>query len=158
MTLRTYGPCTTCCAAALVGAATLFLACGASPAGGAARAPGADPSEGGVVAAQADAGPTTTTTLTLGDGGDLQGTKLGQSATTTVQTAIDGGPHGPHQQDPGRSPKDIQAINRCQTCGCFFTTTGVIVNMGDLSVIVDGWAASSAPSRRWASCSPFFCM
>jgi hypothetical protein len=110
MTLRTYGPCTTCCAAALVGAATLFLACGASPAGGAARAPGADPSEGGVVAAQADAGPTTTTTLTLGDGGDLQGTKLGQSATTTVQTAIDGGPHGPHQQDPGRSPKDIQAI------------------------------------------------
>jgi hypothetical protein len=27
----------------------------------------------------------------------------------------------------GLFPKGPQSINRCKTCGCFFTTTGVIV-------------------------------
>jgi hypothetical protein len=50
--------------------------------------------------------------MTLGDAGDLQGTKL-QSSSTTSSTADmpDTGPgHGPHQSEPGRSVKDIQVI------------------------------------------------
>jgi outer membrane biosynthesis protein TonB len=57
-----------------------------------------------------DAGPTTTTTVTLGDASDLQGSKLTQSSSSTVETGIPGATHGPHQSDPGRSVKDIQAI------------------------------------------------
>lgn len=56
--------------------------------------------------------PPTTTTLTLADGGDMQGTKLGSSTTSTATAAaVDNGPaRGPHQSEPGRSVKDIQVI------------------------------------------------
>jgi hypothetical protein len=56
-----------------------------------------------------DAGPTTTTTLTLGDGGDLTGSKLTTSGSQTIDVAIDGGSKT-HAPDVGRGTKDIQAI------------------------------------------------
>jgi hypothetical protein len=62
-----------------------------------------------------DAGPTTTTTSTLGEGGDLQGARLATTTTVASTSADsgatpkhgDGGASGPA---PGRSAKDIQAI------------------------------------------------
>jgi hypothetical protein len=50
--------------------------------------------------------------MTLGDAGDLQGTKLqGSSTTSSTADMPDAGPgHGPHQAEPGRSVKDIQVI------------------------------------------------
>jgi hypothetical protein len=97
------------CFAASISA--LLVACGASAGGGTKTPTGTDAPDGGApVQAQADAGPTTTTTMTLGDGGELQGAKLAQSSSSSVDTTIDGGAHGPHQSDPGRSVKDIQAI------------------------------------------------
>jgi hypothetical protein len=86
-----------------------LAACAGSPpaqsAAGAPTVPGATtgpaPSE--------DAGPTTTTTLTLGKGGDLSGSKLTASGTQTIDVTIDGGAKS-HQPDIGRGTKDIQAI------------------------------------------------
>jgi hypothetical protein len=54
----------------------------------------------------------TTTTLTLSDGGDVQGTKLQSSQTSTASAAAaNAGPaRGPHQSEPGRTVKDIQVI------------------------------------------------
>ena len=59
----------------------------------------------------ADAGPASTTTLLVGDAGELQGTKLQTSGTLT----IDGGttPSGkldPGERDPGRSRQDLITI------------------------------------------------
>jgi hypothetical protein len=53
-----------------------------------------------------------TTTTALGDGGDLQGAKLGSSTHTEVETKGDGGPRAGagHQQEPGRKREDIQTI------------------------------------------------
>ena len=68
---------------------------------------------GGTAPTDADAGPATTTTVTLGNNGDLQGAKLSSSSTQTYGAdagARPTGSAGPHQPDPGRSPKDIQAI------------------------------------------------
>ena len=60
--------------------------------------------------------------MTLGDGGDLQGAKLGSTTTTTQSATMggsgggsgggtgDGGAPGPHASEPGRSVKDIQTI------------------------------------------------
>ncbi|MCW5834010.1 MAG: AgmX/PglI C-terminal domain-containing protein [Labilithrix sp.] len=78
---------------------------GASGAGGESSggAAGGDPSGGGA----------TTTTTQLGDGGDLQGAKLGSSVHTTTETKGEGGPkstHGQSANEPGRTTKDIQAI------------------------------------------------
>jgi len=57
-----------------------------------------------------DAGPATTTTA-LGDGGDLQGSKLVETHTVASTSASSGpAPKGPHSHDPGRSPADIRAI------------------------------------------------
>lgn len=55
---------------------------------------------------------TTTTTMTLGDGGDLQGTKLSSSTTTTQTAAVGdaGAATNPQAHEPGRSQKDIQTI------------------------------------------------
>ena len=50
--------------------------------------------------------------MTLGDAGDLQGTKL-QSSSSSASTADlpEAGPgRGPHPSEPGRSVKDIQVI------------------------------------------------
>lgn len=54
---------------------------------------------------------TTTTTTTLGEGGDLQGAKLGsttQVASTTSSAAPPG--KGPHTHEIGRTPADLRAI------------------------------------------------
>jgi hypothetical protein len=95
-------------AAVWVFAATAALvACGAAsdagpggaaaPAGAAADA-AAPPTE--------DAGPTTTTTIALGSGGNVDGSKL-TSTSTQVPDAAAGGTKG---DEIGRGPKDIQAI------------------------------------------------
>jgi hypothetical protein len=100
--------------------ALLLVACGgAKPGAEGAKTPtggGSDPSQSPSASSSGgggagDAGPTTTTTLTLADGGDLTGSKLTQSGSTTIDTTIDGGerPHG-HTSEPGRSARDIQAI------------------------------------------------
>lgn len=54
----------------------------------------------------------TTTTMQLGDAGDLQGAKLGSSSRKEVETKGEGGPKPPPggSQEPGRTAKDIQAI------------------------------------------------
>ena len=54
---------------------------------------------------------TSTTTMTLGDGGDLQGAKLGSSSTTVIENRSDGGarPKG-SGEEPGRTREDIRAI------------------------------------------------
>ncbi len=106
------------------------LACG----GGApdAKSPnGAGDADGGGTTAPAtpeDAGPATTTTVTLGDGGNLTGTKLESNTTTTA--SFDAGakeaaapPPGGH--DPGRSPQDIQTIiqaHRDEARACYDAT------------------------------------
>jgi hypothetical protein len=85
-----------------------LAACGASQAETAPA--GAAP--GGMVGTAPpplDAGPTTTTTLTLGDAGDLQGSKLTTNNSQSFDVTVDGGPKS-HQPDVGRSNKDIQAI------------------------------------------------
>src|SRR5579862_6954463 len=61
------------------------------------------------IAPAQDAGPTTTTTLTLGDGGDLTGSKLSTSGSQTLDVTVDGGAKS-HAPDLGRGNKDIQAI------------------------------------------------
>jgi len=77
---------------------------GASASGSGGSSSGSPGSSGG-----AGAG---TTTTALGDGGDLQGAKLGSSSHTEVETKGDGGPKvgAGHQQEPGRKREDIQTI------------------------------------------------
>jgi hypothetical protein len=94
------------------GAALLGLACGGStPASEGAKTP---TTPGGATSSMAagggDAGPATTTTMTLADGGDLQGAKLTTSSTQTIDSQGDAGARGKHQSELGRSAKDIQAI------------------------------------------------
>jgi outer membrane biosynthesis protein TonB len=70
-------------------------------------------SSGGGTGDKASSGGGTTTTTQLGDGGDLQGAKLGGSVHTTTETKGDGGPKstgGQSSKEPGRSTQDIQAI------------------------------------------------
>jgi hypothetical protein len=86
------------------------IACGGPANNTPAQSPPSGGSVDGAVSAPPDAGPTTTTTLTLPDSGDLQGSKLTESSSQTAEVALDGGAHGAHQADPGRSAKDIQAI------------------------------------------------
>jgi len=100
------------------------LACGGAQASGqgastpssAASTPAAEGSapapEPGGGAPAVDAGPATTTTMTLGDGGDLQGAKLSETHTvaSTTAGAAPTRSNGPHGHDPGRSPADIRAI------------------------------------------------
>jgi hypothetical protein len=74
-----------------------------------AAASSAPPSQ----ASAADAG-AATTTVALGNGGDLQGAKLTEThtvASTTASAASSGAaPKGPHAHEPGRGPEDIRAI------------------------------------------------
>jgi len=75
---------------------------GGSSGGGAAASSGASP----------PVGPTTTTTQ-LGDGGDLQGAKLGGKVHTETETKGESGPKstgGQSASEPGRSLGDIAAI------------------------------------------------
>lgn len=91
------------------GASTPSSAASAPPADGSAVAPGPGPASG---APAVDAGPATTTTTTLGNGGDLQGAKLTETHTvaSTTPGAAPTPPRGPRGHDPGRSPADIRAI------------------------------------------------
>jgi hypothetical protein len=90
----------------------VLVGCGASPGEGAnsateTRSGGASSSGG---PSGEDAGSATTTTA-LGDGGDLQGSKLVETHTVASTSASAGpAPKGPHSHDPGRSPADIRAI------------------------------------------------
>jgi hypothetical protein len=55
--------------------------------------------------------PATTTTITLGDGGDLQGAKLSSSSTTVIENKSDAGPRPKGSGDePGRTREDIRAL------------------------------------------------
>jgi hypothetical protein len=101
-----------CLAGLLAGTA----ACGAGPAANEAKSAGAaeppPPQSPSASSSPADvAGPPTTTAVTLGDGGDLQGAKLSESRTVV---ATDGGAPSagktPHTHEPGRGPADIRAI------------------------------------------------
>jgi hypothetical protein len=87
-----------------------IAACAGSPPAqspeGTAALPGAP---GAPTVTPPDAGPTTTTNLTLGDGGNLSGAKLTSSGSQTIDVTIDGGAKS-HQPDIGRGTKDIQAI------------------------------------------------
>jgi hypothetical protein len=87
-----------------------LAACGAAQAEGGPA--GAAPPAGavGTLAIAADAGPTTTTTLTLSDAGDIQGTKLTSQTGPSLDIGVDGGTKGPHQAEIGRGVKDLQAI------------------------------------------------
>jgi hypothetical protein len=87
--------------------------------GGAAPAAAASSPENASAQAGApgDAGPVKTddsaptTTLALGDGGDLQGSKLVETHTsTTAPDASAGGVKPAHGHDVGRTPQDIRAI------------------------------------------------
>ena len=102
----------------------LFIACGAAPVEGAKA--GAGPAAAGTVGTigvAQDAGPTTTTTLTLGGGGDLQGSKLTSQSSQSFESTVDAGPKV-HQPDIGRGTKDIQAIivaRRDEARACYDT-------------------------------------
>jgi periplasmic protein TonB len=67
----------------------------------------------------------TTTTTQLGEGGDLQGAKLGGSVHTTTESKGESGPkstHGQSASEPGRSAKDIQtivAVRRDEARACY---------------------------------------
>ncbi len=78
----------------------------------AAAAPSVAPADAPTAApAASSVGPATTTTTTLGAGGDLQGARL-QTTTTVASTAPSAAPapRGPHGHDPGRGPDDLRAI------------------------------------------------
>ena len=74
----------------------------------------------------ANTGPTTTTTILTGDGGELQGSKL---TTTNGPTTFDGGSNASPSSsgsghDPGRSQQDIYAIiqtHRSEARACYDT-------------------------------------
>lgn len=91
-----------------VGTVASVLACGDGTPGPVSPSSSAVPSGTPSVAPNTD--PPTTTTI-LGDGGDLQGTKLTTTTKTTIETKGDGGVKGPGKSDePGRKREDIQTI------------------------------------------------
>jgi hypothetical protein len=92
----------------MIATSLLFAACAASQAGNAAVGTVTVPAPSSGAISQ-DAGPTTTTTLTLGNNGDLQGSKLTAQGSQAFDVATDAGPKA-HTPDIGRGTKDIQAI------------------------------------------------
>jgi hypothetical protein len=106
------------CLATLLAAAAAVgtIACGAGQAANEAKSSGtggpAPTASSSASSPQPDvAGPPSTTAVTLGDGGDLQGAKLSESH---IVAATDGGAASPakgaHSHEPGRGPADIRAI------------------------------------------------
>jgi len=102
------------CLAGLLASASALgsVACGAGQAGSEAKSQPAPTASPSASSAQPDiAGPPSTTAVTLGDGGDLQGAKLSEAR---VVAATDGGApssgKGVHGHEPGRGPADIRAI------------------------------------------------
>ncbi|HSQ66177.1 MAG TPA: AgmX/PglI C-terminal domain-containing protein [Polyangiaceae bacterium] len=94
----------------------LLLACGggekpAENPQGATPDGGSSSSSSGAATEAADAGPASTTTVLVGDAGELQGSKLTSNATVTVQgTSTPSQGIDPKHHDPGRSPEDIITI------------------------------------------------
>jgi hypothetical protein len=91
-----------------------------SSSGGASSSgdPGSSSSSGGGGASSSSSGGATassggSTTTALGDGGDLQGAKLGEKSHKEIESKGDGGPKstgGQSANEPGRTAKDIQTI------------------------------------------------
>ena len=88
---------------------TALVACGASAVQGSATTPASAGAEADATTAQ-EAGPATTTTVALGSGGNLEGSKLTSTSTQTLDGTLDGGSKGTHSAEIGRGMKDIQAI------------------------------------------------
>jgi hypothetical protein len=89
----------------------LALGCGGGGAQGeGAMSPRGSPepaSDGGATPDPAAA----TTTVALGDGGDLQGAKLTEAhSVTSTSSSAAPPPKGPHKHEVGRGPDDIRAI------------------------------------------------
>ncbi len=96
-------------------AVLLALACG----GGEAKSPADKPASGTETPGASSGGATsnagssggTSTTLQLGDAGDLQGAKLGTSSRTEVESKGEGTPKpGGGSSEPGRSAADLKTI------------------------------------------------
>jgi hypothetical protein len=100
-------------------ASAIALACGdgGSTSGG-SKTPdttsggGSSSGGGSGESAATEAGGPPSTTVMLGDGGELQGTKLQTSGTVVMQGSADAGPSGAGESsaEPGRKPEDIMTI------------------------------------------------
>lgn len=80
---------------------------------GTGRSSGSGESSGGGSEKSGPSASGTTTTMQLGDGGDLQGAKLGDKVHTETESKGNSGPKstgGQSANEPGRSAKDLQAI------------------------------------------------
>lgn len=101
----------------VVGAVGFVFACGDGGSGGSKTPDTANTGgsgSGGSGSGDSDAGGPPSTTVMLGDGGELQGTKLQSSSTVVMATSADagassGGP-GESSSEPGRKPEDIMTI------------------------------------------------
>jgi hypothetical protein len=85
---------------------------GSGPSGEPGAGPKGSAGSGGASSSSSSGGGTTTTTQ-LGDGGDLQGARLGSKIHSETETKGEGGPKstgGQSAQEPGRTVKDIQTI------------------------------------------------
>jgi len=92
-----------------------------------------------------DAGPSTTTSsLLVGDAGELQGSKLTSSGTITIDAGGTGsGKLDPHERDPGRSQQDLITIiqsHRDEARACYDTALkshpGIVGNV-DITWTID---------------------
>jgi hypothetical protein len=75
--------------------------------------PGASAASSSGSASSSSSGGGTTTTTQLGDGGDLQGARLGSKVHSETETKGESGPKstgGQSAEEPGRTVKDIQTI------------------------------------------------
>lgn len=98
----------------MIGAVVLTVACGGGTPAVENPTVNADASSATNTGAPiVDAGPSTTTNLTLPDSGNLEGTKLVTRTQTLVENpnapGADGGSMGP-SKDPGRTKEDVMAI------------------------------------------------
>lgn len=93
-----------------------FFACGGEQAGtNGPQNPSAPPpaaaSASSSPSSAGSAGTATTTTQGLADGGEAQGTKLPDAPSSgSPASTAEAKPRGPHDHDPGRGLKDIEAI------------------------------------------------
>jgi hypothetical protein len=133
-----------CLFASGLGSTALLLICAFAACGGnkqEAKGPDTASTASAPATSSPDAVPssTTTTTTTLGDGGDLQGAKLGSSSTTVIENKPDAGPRPKGSGDePGRTREDIRAIiaaRRDQARACYDNGLANNPNMeGDLDI------------------------
>ncbi len=97
----------------MIAAVLLSVACGGGTPAVENPTVNADASGTSNTSSSMDAGPTTTTNMTLPDSGNLEGTKLVTHTQTMVENpnapGADGGSMGP-SKDPGRTKEDVMAI------------------------------------------------